>query len=607
MTFEKVKEVRAVLTSGTPLAEGEAFQILAITAGEGNGWVFPADVLRASLPLWEGVETFIDHAAGSRSVRDLAGVCAAPVYDEAQQGVRLTLTPQGPSARLLEDLGRQWLEGGRAQARVGFSADLVFTARGRVVQQIVRIHSLDLVMLPARGGAFLSITTQEDRMSEEVNRDEGQEAGLAQALLEARLEAAHLPAAMAGEVRAQMEGKRFSVEELDAAIQKARKLTADLQGGAAVRGLGAISQMVTAEERLQAAVDDLLGAPRAAGMAGVAVERLSGIRDLYLTLTGDVDLHGGYHPEHARLATTATMPNLVKNALNKVIVQQWDELGRAGYRWWEPIVSVEHFNSLQAITGVLVGEVGTLPEVAEGGEYTELPVADSGETGAWKKYGGYLPLTLELIDRDETARLRQYPRKLVSAGLRRLSSLVAAVFTANAGVGPTMADGKAVFHADHDNLGTTALTSGAWETASMAIYNQPMLAAAGETAPKLGVDGKYLLVPREMRLTGMRILYPSFEREANIFSENMQRGAYGDVITCPEFTDANDWAAIADPRLAPAIVVGERFGLLPEVLIAGDPLSPALFTHDEVHLKVRHFVSVFVADYRPLFKANVAA
>lgn len=607
MTFEKVKEVRAVLTSGTPLAEGEAFQILAITAGEGNGWFFSADVLRASLPLWEGVETFIDHAAGSRSVRDLAGVCAAPVYDEAQQGVRLTLTPQGPSARLLEDLGRQWLEGGRAQARVGFSADLVFTARGRVVQQIVRIHSLDLVMLPARGGAFLSITTQEDRMSEEVNRDEGQEAGLAQALLEARLEAAHLPAAMAGEVRAQMEGKRFSVEELDAAIQKARKLTADLQGGAAVRGLGAISQMVTAEERLQAAVDDLLGAPRAAGMAGVAVERLSGIRDLYLTLTGDVDLHGGYHPEHARLATTATMPNLVKNALNKVIVQQWDELGRAGYRWWEPIVSVEHFNSLQAITGVLVGEVGTLPEVAEGGEYTELPVADSGETGAWKKYGGYLPLTLELIDRDETARLRQYPRKLVSAGLRRLSSLVAAVFTANAGVGPTMADGKAVFHADHDNLGTTALTSGAWETASMAIYNQPMLAAAGETAPKLGVDGKYLLVPREMRLTGMRILYPSFEREANIFSENMQRGAYGDVITCPEFTDANDWAAIADPRLAPAIVVGERFGLLPEVLIAGDPLSPALFTHDEVHLKVRHFVSVFVADYRPLFKANVAA
>ena len=607
MTFEKVKEVRAVLNSGTPLAEGEAFQILAITAGEGNGWVFPADVLRASLPLWEGVETFIDHAAGSRSVRDLAGVCAAPVYDEAQQGVRLTLTPQGPSARLLEDLGRQWLEGGRAQARVGFSADLVFTARGRVVQQIVRIHSLDLVMLPARGGAFLSITTQEDRMSEEVNRDEGQEAGLAQALLEARLEAAHLPAAMAGEVRAQMEGKRFRVEELDAAIQKARKLTADLQGGAAVRGLGAISQMVTAEERLQAAVDDLLGAPRAAGMAGVAVERLSGIRDLYLTLTGDVDLHGGYHPEHARLATTATMPNLVKNALNKVIVQQWDELGRAGYRWWEPIVSVEHFNSLQAITGVLVGEVGTLPEVAEGGEYTELPVADSGETGAWKKYGGYLPLTLELIDRDETARLRQYPRKLVSAGLRRLSSLVAAVFTANAGVGPTMADGKAVFHADHDNLGTTALTSGAWETASMAIYNQPMLAAAGETAPKLGVDGKYLLVPREMRLTGMRILYPSFEREANIFSENMQRGAYGDVITCPEFTDANDWAAIADPRLAPAIVVGERFGLLPEVLIAGDPLSPALFTHDEVHLKVRHFVSVFVADYRPLFKANVAA
>ena len=30
------------------------------------------------------------------------------------------------------------------------------------------------------------------------------------------------------------------------------------------------------------------------------------------------------------------------------------------------------------------------------------------------------------------------------------------------------------------------------------------------------------------------------------------------------------------------------------------------FTNDELRMKVRHWVSVFVADYRPLYKANVA-
>jgi hypothetical protein len=104
----------------------------------------------------------------------------------------------------------------------------------------------------------------------------------------------------------------------------------------------------------------------------------------------------------------------------------------------------------------------------------------------------------------------------------------------------------------------------------------------------------------------MRILYPSWEREANIMSENMQKGSFGDVITVPEFTDTNNWAAVADPRIAPSIILAERFGLKPEIFIAGDELSPAMFANDEVRLKIRHFLSIFVADYRPLYKENVA-
>jgi len=170
-----------------------------------------------------------------------------------------------------------------------------------------------------------------------------------------------------------------------------------------------------------------------------------------------------------------------------------------------------------------------------------------------------------------------------------------------------MADTYNVFEsAHHANLGTSALASASWEAAGKAIYNQPMAVASGGTAPKLALDARYLLVPRELRLTGMNILYPSFAHESSIFSENMQKGQMGDVITCPEFNDANDWAALADPRLAPGIILGERFGVLPEIIIADGETNGALFTNDEIRMKVRHWVSVFVADFRPLYKANVA-
>ena len=318
-----------------------------------------------------------------------------------------------------------------------------------------------------------------------------------------------------------------------------------------------------------------------------------------------------------RLATTADFTGLVKNSLNKMVANRWEELGRAGYDWWQRIVSVEHFNTLNQITGTLMGTVGTLPDVEEGAAYTELVMGDSPETADLKKYGGYIPLTLELIDRDETRKLRAYPRELASAGLRKISALVAAIFTQNSGIGPTLADTGALFNdtavttaGGHKNLLTGALSAAEWETVCTAMYNQPMLIknAAGVygTGPRMAVNPRYCLVPRALQLTAMKILYPTLENAANIYSENMQRGQPGDVITVPEWTDATDWAAVCDPRIVPAIFLGERFGLMPEIFIAGDEFSPAVFTNDEHRLKVRHFLAVWVNDFRPLHKSNVA-
>lgn len=647
--------------------QGE-FEILAITAGEGNGWKFTANALKESVPLWDGVHTFIDHHWFGQSVHDLAGLCHSPAWDEQAQGIKLTLRPFGPAAPILSEMGKSILQEDGQKPNVGFSADIMFTAKQREVQQITRVFSVDLVINPARGGEFIREIYQKlqkegqmekekeklqektapsqdtlpgvERVQQRIESDKNaveqllnvqgkiqelnSEAEKARSLrlqmceqfLTSALDAAKLPAPVAERIRKQFSGKLFEAEEISTAIEDARAMVSELTGGAAVAG-PRIHSMFDSRDKLQAAVDDLLGAPREKGAEELKPARLSGIRELYLMLTGDYDLHGGYSPERVQFATTADFTGLVKNALNKIVVNTWDQLGMAGYDWWKKIVRVEHFNSLQSITGTLVGTVGTLPTVAEGAEYTELQIGDSPETASFTKYGGYIPLTLELIDRDESRKLAAYPRELAAAGLRKISALVAAIFTDNNGVGPTMADTGALFNntavttaGGHANLLTTALSAAQWDVVSTAVYNQPMLIknATGVTGtgPKMGINPRYCVVPRALQLTAMKILYPTLENAANIYSENMQRGQPGDVVTVPEWTDATDWAAVCDPLIAPAIFVGERFGIMPEIFIAGDDLSPAVFMNDEHRLKVRHFLACWVNDFRPLHKSNVA-
>jgi hypothetical protein len=205
-------------------------------------------------------------------------------------------------------------------------------------------------------------------------------------LLESGLSASSLPEPMRQHVRKQFEGQIFTAQELNDAIDEARNLVSDLQGSGTVRG-PQISSMFNTEDQLQAAVDDLLNAPRDEGSEALRPARLSGIKELYMMLTGDRNLYGGYYPDRVQLATTANFTGLVKNAMNKIVADTWAQLGAAGYDWWHRVTKQEHFETLNTVTGTLVGTVGTLPSVSEGAEYTELKVGDSPETADFTKYG----------------------------------------------------------------------------------------------------------------------------------------------------------------------------------------------------------------------------
>jgi phage major head subunit gpT-like protein len=163
----------------------------------------------------------------------------------------------------------------------------------------------------------------------------------------------------------------------------------------------------------------------------------------------------------------------------------------------------------------------------------------------------------------------------------------------------------------HANLLTTALgtTYTAWEAASAAMFNQPMHIknAVGiyGTGKKQGVDPKFCLVPRALRGAANDLF---ITRQNSADNKNVENLYFGQVypLTVPEWTDATDWAQVADPNILPGIMLGEIFGLMPQIVIAGKETDGAMFANDESRLKIRQFLTVGIGNWRALSKSNVA-
>jgi hypothetical protein len=310
--------------------------------------------------------------------------------------------------------------------------------------------------------------------------------------------------------------------------------------------------MLTSLDRIQLALDALfLGGRPAHG-----IQPLSGVRELYHLLSGDYEMTGVFQGERVQLANvnSSTMANMVANALNKVVAQEFI----AYPQWWTPIVVASDFDNMQAVKWITLGGVGELPVVAEGAAYTELTWDDKYETASFVKKGGYLGITMEAIDKDDTGRLRNAPRALAQAAWLTLSKSLSYIFTQSSGVGPTLVDSTALFDASRANLGTTALSVSSYIAARTAMRKFTEV-NSGERLGALTAP-KYLLVPPDLEITALQVLASEYDytyalsnapsgrvnplTEGDTFNQRMAF-ARDRVIVVDLWTDTNDWAAVA--------------------------------------------------------------
>ena len=582
------------------------YDVVAIDAGVGNGWTFEPGVIERAVPLFQRVNVYLGHAGaadrgpnGERKPEHLAGVFAGGMFDQSAAAIRGRLRLGGPAAPLARAVAEAYLRAYRAgepAPDVGLSASLWLVADGYDVVEITAVESLDVVGCPpARGGRFeAALAAMEDTsMAQRIHV--ALSTGTTPPSLADEDTAATIPAADVQPPAWALQLQReVATLQSTLAAQTASEVIQHL-GTSSDNGRRDGNTQITfgqaPKDQLQSAVDALFGVRLP---SGTALSRMRGIKDLYLFTTGDYEMRGIFQPEHAQFAnaTTTTLNDLVKNALNKYLAQYFQD----AYLWWEQIAEVVDFGTLQDPTWITMGGFGDLPTVAEGAAYSELSITDTSETSAWLKKGGYIGITLEAIDKDDTGGVAQIPRKLAQSAYRTLSAAVANIFTQSAGVGPTLSDSVALFHATHGNLATTALTAANWEAAIQSMYKQTELSSAR----RLGIRPERLLVPIELEATASQIV--GSDVMDNNLQRNIRKGS-AQVVTCPEFTDANDWVALADPLKNPAVGVGFRFGRVPEVF--SDPGGQRMFTNDQMDLKARYFFTVGVIDYRAVRKHNV--
>jgi len=265
------------------------------------------------------------------------------------------------------------------------------------------------------------------------------------------------------------------------------------------------------------------------------------------------------------------------------------------YDVWRQLATVSPVSDFRSQERTRFGGYGDLPAVAQSAAYQALTSpTDEKATYAVTKRGGIEDVTLEMIKNDDVGSIRQIPVKLSRAAKRTLSKFALDFLRTN----PAIYDTVALFHASHGNLGTAALDATSYAAARLAMMKQT---EAGSN-DRLGIGPKNVWVPADLEAAA----HDMFKRNTNLDATFIQT-LTPNIIPVWYWTDANDWAASADPLDIPTIEIGFLDGNEePELFVQDNPSVGSMFTNDKVTYKIRHTYGGNVLDYRGLYKGVVA-
>ena len=300
--------------------------------------------------------------------------------------------------------------------------------------------------------------------------------------------------------------------------------------------------------------------------------------------------HSGYSDERAARAylahSSSDFPDVLGDAIGKALVVQYESLPRL----YEAFTARGAFSGLYAREPIILSGIGALEEVAEGAEYPEGTLGDSKETYSPKKYGKLIAISLEAILKDNLDAFGRLPTMQASAARNKENSIIAALFAAGSGYGPTLgADSTALFNSAHANLVDTG-SGGVPTPARIDALMQLIEAQTDAQGEKLGLMGAKIVVPSALYAQTLQYLHPSYTPTS---SSGVPTYTADQVHKFPFLAGAKKYYVFADPMFAPAIEWAQPDNTDPLTLEVEDS-----FKNDTRTYKTRLWFGAAAIDYR---------
>ena len=635
-------------------------------------WFLPREVLREAAPLFEGAQAFANHTgSGGPDIKDLVGWHReVRMGEEGLLSTFAVSRSAGWFQALAHDaLARGLDEPFGFSFDVLAQAEFREEADGLVLhfEKILAVHSVDVVHKGKLGGGILGLaanhsTTSEVKMFEKLGnklksvapesarrlgdkwtpqqllaacedagleldfkenggsamKDETRTPETAERrVLAQKLAASALPEAVQEKMRAQFGGRSFTEEEIEDAIRIEASTLEKLTASGALRGFGARAEVMRDEaDRKKAALDGLWSS-RDEVVDGERPYRF--MSEAFQDFTGHRLSPRQFFAETFHYHRAAEDWNGVRRLSASLQTNTWgeafgDSIRRAMLRdfrderfhQWKKIVSaVAPVKDFRTNRRVRVGGYGDLQKVAEQATYPALASpTDEEVTYAVAKRGGVEDLTWEMIQNDDMGAIRMIPQRLARAAQRTLNGFVFDFLMANADI----YDGDALFHANHNNTSTNALTydnviAGIKAMGQQTFYGEEGVEVAAQARPK------FLVHPTELLEEAFDVTQSSVKVVAggNSAQPSVINRLGMEPLWVPELTDANDWYMIADPSLMDTIEIGFMDDMRePELFIEDNPSAGSGFSADKIRYKIRHVYGGAVLDFRGFYRGAPA-
>ncbi|KKL79886.1 hypothetical protein LCGC14_2010350 [marine sediment metagenome] len=238
---------------------------------------------------------------------------------------------------------------------------------------------------------------------------------------------------------------------------------------------------------------------------------------------------------------------------------------------------------------LMLGEAPTLEKVNQHGEFKSGSMAEGEETYKLATYGRIIGISRQAIVNDDLGAFSDLSARLGIAAAEFEAQTLVDLLTSGAGNGPTMADTKTLFHADHGNK---AASGGAIAEATLSTARTAMRTQTGLSGKPINVTPRALLVPAVLETTAEKqvaVIQPHAVADVNPFGGRLQ------IVTDARLDakSATRWYIAADP----AQIDGLEFAFL-----EGEP-GPQIesqqgFRIDGVEIKVRLDFGAGFVDHR---------